>query len=314
MATVRIDPLTGDPVVISEHRVPAPPAFMAGNLPRVAICPFCPGHEHLTGPTIHSRDAEGAWVARAFPNRRPALRPEEAHHPIGGGHEVGHTALGAHEVIAEGAQHGVEPSIDAHRAALHLAADRLDDLRRDTRFAAIGWFRNRGLEAGSSQPHPHAQITATPLVPRRVASVTSAQLLSPGLMQQLADDAARDGRVVWERQGVVAFTPWAPASPFEVWLAPTAPVARLALDRARVDDLADGLLAVAHALHSAFVFCSYNAVLHEPPTAAGDTGLSWHLRVMPRLVPVAGFELWSGGAMHPCEPVRSAAVLRGLVR
>lgn len=314
MATVRLDPLTGRPVVISEHRIPAPPAFTPGHRPDVAVCPFCPGHEHLTEPTIAARGPGEAWVARAFPNRRPALRPEEPHHPIGDALERGHMAVGAHEVIAEGRDHeGPEPDGPSNRAALQLAADRMEDLRRDGRFAALGWFRNRGVEAGASQPHPHAQVVALPVVPALHRDILHRQQAKPGLLQLLAEAADEGGRQVVACGGVVAFVPWASASPFEVWITPDAPVERLWDDRDRVDGLADALTAVTAALHATFGYCPYNAVVHQAPAHDDARDSSWHVRVFPRLIPNGGFELWSGGALHPLVPDQAAAVLRGHV-
>ncbi|MCB9676035.1 MAG: DUF4921 family protein [Alphaproteobacteria bacterium] len=309
-STVRMDPLTGQIVVISPSRIPPPPAFGPGHLPTVATCPFCPGHEHMTGPTIAAMEEGGAWVARAFANRRPGLRPEEPDHPIGRGLLRGHTGVGAHEVIAESPDH---VHVADPRAAMSLAADRLQDLRRDGRFGAVTWFRNRGVEAGSSQPHPHSQVIAVPVAPSLLESVIAHQAAMPGLVQRLVQAARDENRVVWEGNGVVAFCPWAPSAAFEVWLAPTDAVPWMSLDRSRVDGLADGLAEVERRLHEGFGFCSHNTVLFDGPNRAVDAGFSWHVRLRPRLVPIAGFELWSGGAIQPIDPVHAAAVLRGFV-
>ncbi|MEZ4316073.1 MAG: hypothetical protein R3F61_01150 [Myxococcota bacterium] len=310
MSTVRLDPLTGQQIVLSPDRIPPPPAFAPGNLPTVASCPFCPGHEASTGSTIASVERGGQWVARAFPNRRPGLRPEAPDHPLVDGVLRGHTGVGAHEVIAESASHHevLEP-----RIALSLAAERTEDLRRDRRFGAVTWFRNRGLEAGSSQPHPHAQVIAVPRAPSRLEAVVEHQAVSPRLVQELVEVAARNNRVVWQGSGVVGFCPWAPSTPFEVWFAPTEPIPWLSLDQARVEALADGLDDVERRLHAAFGYCSHNVVLFDAPNRAVSSGFSWHVRLQPRLVPIGGFERWSGGAIQPIDPVRAAAVLRGFV-
>jgi len=310
MSTVRIDPLTGEPVVISPRRIPAPPAFGPGRLPQVATCPFCPGNEGVTGKTIAEVRGEAGWLARVFPNRRPALRPEEPDHPLCRGVLHGHSGVGAHEVIAESPDHA---AVGISSAAMQLAADRLEDLRHDRRFAAVTWFRNRGVEAGSSQPHPHSQIIALPVVPGRLQAVVSSQQAHPGLFGELLSRAAEERRVVWEGEGVVGFCPWAPATPFEVWFAPTGPVPWLSLDRARVDALSEGLTEIDSRLNQAFGFCSHNSVLFDAPNREAPAGFAWHVRVQPRLVGIAGFERWSGGGMHPITPEHAAAVLRGFV-
>ena len=51
---------------------------------------------------------------------------------------------------------------------LRAAVSRIDDLKKDSRFRYITFFRNQGKLAGQDLEHPHSQITATPFIPRRV--------------------------------------------------------------------------------------------------------------------------------------------------
>jgi len=79
--------------------------------------------------------------------------------------------VGAHEVIVETPDHTwrhqrmsnkeLEDIIWAYR-------DRIMDLKRDIRFEYILIFKNHGSAAGASLSHPHSQLIATPIVPKRV--------------------------------------------------------------------------------------------------------------------------------------------------
>ncbi len=311
---LRIDPLTGQQAYFSPDRIPAPPAFGPGRLPRVASCPFCPGQEHRTTPPIaERRRSDGAWLTRAFANRRPVLRPEHEARGWKDGPLHGHTGVGAHEVVVEEPDHVGAPSLERWIPAFDLVADRLEDLRRDTRFGAVSWYRNRGVEAGSSQPHPHSQVVAVPWSPPRLEQVVHAQERRPDLFDALLDRARSDRRVVAERDGLVAFCPWASSAAFEVWVAPTERIPWMSLDRARVRGLAVVLADLQARLDGAVAWCSYNVVLYDAPNRAVSRAFRWHVRVLPRLVPLAGFEAWSGGAVQPVDPIRAAAVLRGFV-
>ena len=46
--------------------------------------------------------------------------------------------------------------------------DRIIDLKRDHRFRYILLFKNHGEAAGASLEHPHSQLIALPVVPKRV--------------------------------------------------------------------------------------------------------------------------------------------------
>jgi UDPglucose--hexose-1-phosphate uridylyltransferase len=311
---LRVDPLTGQQAYWSPERIPAPPAFGPGRLPQVASCPFCPGQEHRTGQTLGQRSGpDGAWHARAFPNRRPILRPEYEARSWKDGGLHGHSGVGAHEVVSEVPEHDGGSAPDRLVPAFDLVAERLEDLRRDRRFGAVSWYKNRGVEAGSSQLHPHSQVVAVPWSPPRLEQVVHAQTRDPGLFDALIDRARSDRRVVAERNGVVAFCPWASSAAFEVWLVPTEPVPWLSLDRSRVHALAVLMADIQARLDGAVGWCSYNAVLFDAPNRPVERSVRWHVRVLPRLVPLAGFEAWSGGAVQPVDPVRAAAVLRGFV-
>ena len=312
MSTVRLDPLTGQSVVVAPKRIPALPAFGRGRLPEVARCPFCPGAEDQTGLELGRVPRDGAWSARAFPNRRPGLHLETDRAPLGSEPLSGHGGRGAHEVIALGRTHGRLTEAERH-AGLLLASERLADLARDPGFAALGWFRNRGLEAGSSQPHDHAQIVAMASVPSRLQAVCGAQREDPQLLDTVVRRARAEGRLVAEQDGVVAYCPWAPVAPFAVRLQPVGPVARWADAPELLAPLAGLLHRLQEALDDFSGFTSTNSVAWFPPLRRPTPGLRWVVEVVPRVVPLAGFERWSGGAMHPTDPEVAAAMLRDAV-
>lgn len=320
MREVRTDPLTGDLVAISTERLERPRHLAPGRIldDDPAICPFCPGHEAATPPSLAEVRGPGGWECRAFPNRFPALGIEGELDPRAVGPYDRLGGVGAHEVIVESADHrarfGDRPERDA--AALRLARDRMRDLSGDTRFKALLWFRNHGPEAGASLGHPHAQILATPQVPPTLARAVrrSAEHFDLHQRELLHDivtfEQADRARLLHEGPRYVAFVAWAPHTPFETWIVPRQPGdSFLAVDDAGLHELADVQARVLRAMDRVLAQPPHNAALYTAPRGPAP-GFRWHLRLMPRLGSFAGFELGFGGAMHGTLPEEAAGLLR----
>lgn len=319
MREIRRDPTTGDEVVISTDRVGRPRHLVPGRTVDAGAraCPFCPGHEAHTPSTLAEVRRDGEWIVRAFANKYPAVGIEGALERRARGPYEMTTGVGAHEVIVEARDHDapIWRSTDQATAALLVARDRMRDLARDGRFKHLVWFRNAGADAGASIAHPHGQIVATPVVPslvRRMAKRCRQHLerTERELFQDLLDhDLDEQKRIVWEGEGLVALCPWAPRAPFEVWIVPRhrAP-SFLDVDEAAVAALAAAMNTILAAQARVLEDPPYNAVLYTAPRDA--SGFRWHVRILPRLSPLAGFELGTGAIMHGVLPEESARLLR----
>jgi UDPglucose--hexose-1-phosphate uridylyltransferase len=322
MREIRTDPTTGDEVVISTDRVRRPQHLALSLEARGldAPCPFCPGNEHLTPVSLAQHGSGSDWEVRAFPNRFPALGIEGSLERRAKGPYERVSGIGAHEVIVESSAHGVpawaRPEGSAH--ALRIARDRMRDLARDARFRQLTWFRNCGAAAGASLAHPHAQVVATPVIPaiqRRIVERARHHRLAcdRDLMQDLLDyDLEERARVLFEDDDFVALCPWAPRAPFEVWIVPnrSAP-SFLDEDDRGVNRLARALDRVHRAHAQVLETPPYNACLYTAPQDRSlAVGFRWHLRILPRIAGLAGFELGVGAAMHGVLPEQSADWLR----
>ncbi len=315
--SVRTDPLTGEHVVIASVR--AGHAREAGEHGAVdlragegpADCPFCPGNEHATHPSILEIRSEGAWVARAFANRCPVLVIEAP------GAEHG---LGAHEVLVESPDHSPlhHQAPGRSRAALELARARLLDLASDTRLAALTWFRNHGAASGGSQRHPHAQIVGLPFVPERWARYAGRSrehnyLKGRPLLTTVLEQEHADGRRVLETDGpVTALCAPAPSHPFELWFVPERPGPRLA---DATDDELDALSRLMPRWITAIEAAvgrslSYTATVLGAAEGDEPAGVGWHLRVLPRLGRQGGLERGAGVMVHGVFPEEAARALR----
>ena len=71
MAELRLDPVTHRWVVTGKR------PLMPDVIDTGAMCPFCPGNEHLTPKAIEQiLGPDGKWMLRVFHDRAPAFRVE----------------------------------------------------------------------------------------------------------------------------------------------------------------------------------------------------------------------------------------------
>lgn len=324
MRETRRDPTTGLWSVLSTERVHRPVHLEPRRMPEVPPerCPFCPGNEHATAHPITAVERDGAWSTRVVANKYPALGLEEKLEGRARGPWDQATGFGVHEVVIEGREHH-EPlwrqPLEQTVEAMIVARERMRDLTGDRRIAYLCWFRNHGQECGASQPHPHAQLVGSGLVPSLVGEMTRRavqhrQRRGRDLMQDVVDyERDERVRVVWEDEHVVALCPFAPAAPFEVWVVPTRGQQahyRKAGD-AVVRSLAEASWRVSGRIARELEDPPHNVVLYTAPQPlADDAGFRWHVRIRPKLEPGGGFEEGTGAAIVSVLPEEAARLLR----
>lgn len=332
MPELRTDPISGRWVIIATERAARPTDFTA---PQVEVndldrCPFCPGRESMTPPEIFViRDLATAanapgWRVRVVSNKFPALRIEGDTARSSVGLYTRMDGVGAHEVIVETLDHhthlGLLPA-DRVAEVVWAYLQRYRDLDNDPRFEYALLFRNHGRTAGASLSHPHSQLIALPVIPKRAAEELEAAERYFGrngvcifchiLLQELS---SRE-RIVFENDRFVALQPYAARFPFETWVLPKEHKASFGnLTEPEVKSFADALRTTLFALHTCVNNPPYNFIVHTAPYHhhAGHS-YHWHLEIMPRLTQVAGFEWGSGFYINPVVPEAAAQYLREAV-
>ena len=306
-------PLSARTVVVAPRRADRPsdldPSGGGG-------CPFCAGHESQTPPHVLRAPAADhePWHARIIPNRFPIVEPLRSTTDSGvGASTTTRPAHGVHDVVIESAAH--------LRSILEVDAVRWRDVwrliqRRLAMLAAtdgIVWatvFKNSGLAAGASLEHLHSQLIGLDFVPPVMEAklAAAAQGLSFTDMIRQAEAA---GLVIAETAGVVALVPPAPRQPFETWIVPREPEPLFsATSPQRVEAVADLTRHVVARLDAAVPNADYNWWLHQ--SAFGERAAAvaghwhWHLEILPRLAPLAGFELGTGCHITTLSPEESA--------
>ncbi len=321
--TIHHDPLSGRDVFIAPRRA-ARPSDLAG-MP-AGPCPFCAGNEHLTTADLvrWPEPAAGSWKARIVPNRYPVVEPSTAGEPnsqdTNGQTAFVTAAHGLHEVVIESPDH-VASVLDVPAAdwqqVWKLGQRRLGQLAAAEQFSWATIFKNGGTAAGASLEHLHSQLIAIDRVPPTVAAKCQQLAEAPGRFAELLADAAASGRIVSRRGSVIALVPPAPRQPFEVWLVTDAPAAFFhQAGPEEVKAVAELTQCFAAALDHLVPAASFNWWLHQFPFVAAAavqplaTHWHWHLEIVPRLAPLAGFELGTGCHISTLPPATTARLLR----
>lgn len=284
-------------------------------------CPFCPGHEHLTNPTLSQRFFDdGRWSARAFLNKYPMVA-EGSEAPLAVPGRRLRAPRGVHEVLVETEAHDRDVGELPEHLGPGLASlyrERLQQLSAHPAARAVLLYKNRGPRAGASLMHAHAQVCALPLVPtevrrrdvraRRLFTRRGAAPVVLSRDRELADAV----RVVETSAHFVVFCPFASHRSLETWIVPLAPTPSLArCSDAVTDDFGRVLVRTLKRFHAVTRGGDYNLVHRTPALAHHDAPWAlWHLEILPRHVREAGYELATGMFCTTSLPEESAAHLR----
>lgn len=329
MPELRKDPIVGRWVIISTERGRRPSEFIVEHPPvKEGFCPFCPGNEDKTPHELLAYRDEGGskpdtpgWRIRVVPNKYPALRVEGDLGREGEGVYDKMNGIGAHEVILESPNHLDTLSTISDKQfedILWTYRDRIVDLKKDTRFRYILIFKNYGEAAGASLEHPHSQLIAMPIIPKRVQEELDGSLDYYKHKERcifcdiIRQEIMQGVRVVAENQDFIAITPYAPKAPFEVWILPKKHESSFEnVQKHHYENLAKLFSETLKSMDSVLSSPPYNFILHTSPTINGDNQYyHWHFEIMPTLIKVAGFEWGTGFYINPTPPEEAAKFLK----
>lgn len=339
MSELRKDLVSGRWVIIATERSKRPddfrPAGGGAPAPEAAgFCPFCEGNEAKTPPEVFALRGSGSvpdapgWTVRVVPNKFPALNPGPPPPRATAGVFQSMEGRGVHEVVIENPHHGFEladlPA--AHiRDVFRVFQLRIRAIESELHYQYVQIFKNKGKEAGASLSHPHSQLVATPIVPKRIKEeIYGADRMFRTLKEcvfcrVLREEEAANERLVAGNAHFTAFAPYASRSPFEMAVFPRRHSAFF------TDVREDELLALAEILKTVLTRLKetvgdppFNMVLHQAPNPAlslkgwPDIHLKshWHVEIIPVLTKMAGFEWGTGFYINPVPPETAARFLK----
>jgi UDPglucose--hexose-1-phosphate uridylyltransferase len=319
---VRIDPLTGQRVIVAGGRSDRPGSGLdrPGGTGETAD-PFAEGSEAATPPELFAIRPGGGppdspgWRVRVFPNRYPVLTGDVTPPAPTANPDLFWTgpARGAHEVIVN-APEPVAALAQLKREQVELAVGVWRERMRVHAGAACRHLIvNEGEAAGSSVAHSHAQLYALDFVPAAIArererfTAYATRTMGGNLLGDLLQQEVRlRERIVAIDSEAVLLAAWGGRVPYQLMIVPRTP-------RMRFEDEGPGGAAL---LHEALGRLARR--FGEPPplnlwvrtAPRGAEHFCWRIDILPRLTHEAGFELGTGVGVNVLAPELAAAELR----
>ena len=328
MPELRKDPVLGRWIIIARERGKRPSDFVIDETPvNGGFCPLCPGNENTTpgevlvyGRDNHAPNSPG-WKVRVVPNKYPALVIEGDLNREGEGLYDRMNGIGAHEVIVESPHHEDVFShlpVDHMRLVFKAFKERIVDLEQDERFRYVLVFKNFGKAAGASLEHSHSQLVALPVLPRKIESELAGAATYYNYKERclycdiIRQEIKQDVRVVCKNDFFITITPFAPRTPFEMWILPIKhSSAYHQQNDEQLASLAEIFSESLCRLDACIPNVPYNFVLHTQPLRSQHMDhFHWHFEIVPKLTSIAGFEWGSGFYINPMPPEEAASYLR----
>ncbi len=330
MSELRQDPTTKEWVILAPERSKRPQQEpkkkIVEKLPDWdASCPFCLGNEHQTPGEVFRIPLSGSsvgWDVRVVPNRFAALT-------TGKDSTLKETdsffrkrdGVGAHEVIIETPSHNTFMALMTNQQVKNVLItyqERYNTLKKNRQLKHITIFKNHGWAAGTSLIHPHSQLVATPIMApyyHRKFDVAHDYNADSGrclYCDLLKEEIEIGERMVVETEEFVVFHPYASRVPYETWIIPKVHCASYGLFPAmQLAKLAGVLKRTLFCLYQGLNNPAFNLMIDTSTTEdEEDPYYHWHIRVVPRLTTIAGFEMGSGIYISTAMPEKTASFMR----
>jgi len=288
-------------------------------------CPFCPGNEDQTPDEVlrlPPSSEDSAWEVRVVPNRFAALTPErDVTRREAGQLTRRMNGFGAHEVIIESPSHNTPMAFMTYQQVekvLVAYQQRYNTLKENQKFKYITVFKNHGWASGTSLAHPHSQLVATPIMTpyyhRRfdVAVDYYADVGRCLYCDILAEELEKGERIVAETEEFVVLNPYASRVPYETWIIPKEHCSSFGLfPAAHFTELAMLLKDTLLCMHKGLDDPAFNFMVDTTITEdEKNPYYQWHIRIVPRLTTIAGFEMGSGIYISTALPEETAQFMK----
>ncbi len=329
MPELRKDPILGRWIIIAKERSKRPTDFVVDHPDtKGGFCPLCPGNEKTTPDEVlvYGRPPgmgpnSSNWKLRVVPNKYPALVIEGEIDKQGEGLYDRMNGIGAHEVVIESPSHEDRFAFLPHDQMIltfRAFRDRIRDLSRDERFSYVMVFKNYGKAAGASLEHSHSQLVALPILPRMLVTELEGSLSYYKYKDRcifcdiIRQEIQQNIRLVCENEKFVTLAPFAPRTPFEMWIMPRRHQSSyIDQDDASLSALTDIFSESLRRLDACIPGVPYNFVLHTQPLRSQPLDhYHWHFEIVPKLTSIAGFEWGTGFYINPMPPEDTCKYMR----
>lgn len=285
----RLNPLTGEWVLVSPHRMERPWLGQREEGQKEALpsydpgCYLCPGNQRAGG--VRNPQYASTFV---FQNDFPSLLPDT---PAGEVKEsdllLARSERGLCLVVCFSPRHDLtlaQMTVDEIASVVEAWAEQYAELVALPFINHVQVFENKGAMMGCSNPHPHGQIWATEHIPAEAEKELVRQRdylerkASCLLCDYLALEVREGERIVCANEDFVVLVPFWACWPFETLVLPRRHLGRITeLASQEKGSLADVLLRLTVRYDNLFeTSFPYSAGWHQSPSD-GSAHAEWHL-------------------------------------
>ena len=275
----RLNPLTGDWVLVSPHRGRRPWLGQVEKMPPEYLpeydptCYLCPGNERAGG--VRNPAFTGTFVFdNDFASLLPEAKPEAA---------VPAQSLlnfkqerGLCRVVCFSPRHDLTlPELDlpAIENVINTWVEQSAELGSKDFIRNVQVFENKGALMGCSNPHPHSQIWAQSELPNEISKELGTQAAYFDehqrhlLLDYLEEENRQGSRIIFQNPHFTALVPFWAVWPFEVLLMPHRPVTHLTeLNTGEITALAEVIKQITTRYDNLFeVSFPYSMGFHQAP-------------------------------------------------
>lgn len=327
----RLNPLTGDWVLVSPHRAKRPWQGQTEKVTEFSLpeydpaCYLCPSNVRANG--VENPDYGDCYV---FENDFSALMRDAVYdEPDSDSLFISKPERGINKVICFSPKHNLtipEMDVDSILKIVETWQQQYRELGALDFISHVQIFENKGAVMGCSNPHPHGQIWAQGSLPTQVEKTqinllshytnTGRSLLADCLQQELE----RGERIVSENEHFVVLVPFWATWPFETMIISKRHFPEItSMDQVESRGFAEILQDITIRYDNLFsTSFPYSAGIHQSPTDGPHPEWHFHMHFYPPLLRSAtvkkfmvGYEML-GEAQRDISPEQSAAMLRQL--
>jgi UDPglucose--hexose-1-phosphate uridylyltransferase len=300
-------------------------------------CPYCPGNESMTNPSLLSlvakdgmlqrlQDSEDFfvdnWSVRVFESKEPAVSTSAQNtytdRPL-----YSEPAYGYHYIVVASPNHKdtlATIDIEQWSNVLVVVQDRLRWLYTQKGVTYVSIFVNHGVESGADIQHSHINMVSFSTLPPIIEDEAEAShriLNEKGVcpMCQAKDVESSGPRQILQTEGFIAFCPWAPSYPFEFWICPKKHNTSFSkITQKEINDVSLILRATLGGLTKEVKDVSFNLAFHLSPEKKNSRQIHWHIEVYPITGHWSGLERGYGVFLNTISPEKAAEALGAACR
>ena len=328
MSEIRYDLIHNEYVLIAPERLHRPIELATPKNSNPSNCPFCPGNEDMTTKEIFSIKVNGKWITRVIPNLYKAVAIENNFNFDTDGINEKFGGFGAHEIIIDTPKHNANFNTlneDEIFYYLKTIKQRIIDLKKDKRIIFLNIFKNKGIKAGASQPHPHTQIIGLPLMTNFQKKLFKRsyefyKTHGKSLYEEVFLFESKNKRKIYNSDEFLTYTPFASSFAFENIIMSKNFASIENMDDTVLKELSIHIKKLFSALNTELGEMDFNMLFYLPPINKNfenedyfdevNNIFRFFIRVTPRIYNLAGFELMSSSAINPVVPEEVAKLLR----